>query len=196
MANRNTGSGRKEITEHTYNAAGIKSFSAALLGYDDADMAKIQTIEGCVDVLGGAWPKRARRHYGMPGLQAQVNWAFFEDHVVLENGKLKKLYCFLIILGYSRMWCIEFVTDMVAAKNRYSTYYINCHTLIEQLKKSHYENRLPDKLRILVRYKVLIIDEIGYLPMDIQGANLFFQLIARRYEKSSTIFTSNKTFSQ
>jgi len=43
---------------------------------------------------------------------------------------------------------------------------------------------------------LLIIDEIGYLPMDIQGANLFFQLIARRYEKVSTVFTSNKTFSQ
>ena len=85
---------------------------------------------------------------------------------------------------------------MIAAKNRYSTYYINCHTLIEQLKKAHYENRLPEKLRVLVRYKVLIIDEIGYLPMDIQGANLFFQLIAKRYEKASTIFTSNKTFSQ
>ena len=85
---------------------------------------------------------------------------------------------------------------MVAAKNRYSTYYINCHALIEQLKKSHCENRLPDKLRTLVKYKVLIIDEIGYLPMDIQGANLFFQLIAKRYEKASSIFTSNKTFSQ
>jgi len=48
----------------------------------------------------------------MPGLQAQVDWAFFEDHVVLENGKLKKLYCFLMILGYSRMRYIEFVTDM------------------------------------------------------------------------------------
>ena len=85
---------------------------------------------------------------------------------------------------------------MVGAQNRYSTYYINCHTLIEQLKKSHYENRLPDKLKILGKYKILIIDEIGYLPMDIQGANLFFQLIAKRYEKNSTIFTSNKTFSQ
>lgn len=41
-----------------------------------------------------------------------------------------------------------------------------------------------------------MIDEIGYLPMDIQGANLFFQLIARRYEKVSTVFTSNKMFSQ
>jgi DNA replication protein DnaC len=85
---------------------------------------------------------------------------------------------------------------MVAAQHRFSVYYINCHALIEQLKKSHYENRLPDKLKILGKYKLLIIDEIGYLPMDIQGANLFFQLIARRYEKSSTIFTSNKTFSQ
>lgn len=85
---------------------------------------------------------------------------------------------------------------MVAAKHRRSTYYINCHTLIEQLKKTHFENRLPDKLRVLAKYKLLIIDEIGYLPMDIQGANLFFQLITRRYEKVSTVFTSNKPFSQ
>jgi len=85
---------------------------------------------------------------------------------------------------------------MVAASHKKSTYYINCHQLIEQLKAAHYENRLPDKLKTLGRYSLLIIDEIGYLPMDIQGANLFFQLIARRYEKASTIFTSNKTFSQ
>lgn len=61
---------------------------------------------------------------------------------------------------------------------------------------AHFENRLPDKLKILVKYRMLIIDEIGYLPMNIQGANRFFQLIARRYEKTSSVFTSNKTFSQ
>lgn len=85
---------------------------------------------------------------------------------------------------------------MIAAKHRFSTYYINCHQLIEQLKKAHFENKLPDKLKALSRFKLLIIDEIGYLPMDIQGANLFFQLIARRYEKGATIFTSNRPFSQ
>jgi len=85
---------------------------------------------------------------------------------------------------------------LVAARNRLSTYYISCQQLIEQLKKAHFENRLPDKLKILAKYKLLIIDEIGYLSMDVQGANLFFQLITRRYEKASTIFTSNKTFSQ
>ena len=84
---------------------------------------------------------------------------------------------------------------IIAAENRYSTYYINCHNLISQLNKAHFENRLQEKLKTFAKYKVLIIDEIGYLPMDIQGANLFFQLIAKRYEKNSTIFTSNKPFS-
>ena len=84
---------------------------------------------------------------------------------------------------------------MIAAQNRYSTYYISCHNLIQQLNKAHFENRLSDKLKNFAKYKVLIIDEIGYLPMDIQGANLFFQLIAKRYEKNTTIFTSNKAFS-
>lgn len=85
---------------------------------------------------------------------------------------------------------------MIAASNRLKTYYINCHRLIEQLNEAHYENKLAEKLKNFSKYSVLIIDEIGYLPMDIQGANLFFQLIAKRYEKNTTIFTSNKPFSQ
>lgn len=84
---------------------------------------------------------------------------------------------------------------MIAAEHRYSTYYINCHNLITQLNKAHYENRLQERLKNFAKYKVLIIDEIGYLPMDIQGANLFFQLITKRYERNTTIFTSNKAFS-
>lgn len=56
--------------------------------------------------------KATVRFETMPGLQAQVDWAFFEDHVVLENRKMRKLYCFLMVLGYSRMRYIEFVTDM------------------------------------------------------------------------------------
>lgn len=83
-----------------------------------------------------------------------------------------------------------------AVKLKYSTYYINCHKLISQLNKAHYENQLEVKLKKLAAYKVLIIDEIGYLPIDKQGANLFFQLISMRYEKNATIFTSNKGFTQ
>ena len=56
--------------------------------------------------------KATIRFETMPGLQGQVDWGFFENYTVLENGKFKKLYCFLMILGYSRMRYIEFVTDM------------------------------------------------------------------------------------
>ena len=110
----------------------------------------------------------------------------------LENGEN------VVFLGPPGVGKTHLATalGLVAASHRFSTYYVNCQHLVEQLKKAHFENRLPDKLRVLAKYKLLIIDEIGYLSMDLQGANLFFQLITRRYEKVSTIFTSNKTFSQ
>ena len=56
--------------------------------------------------------KATVRFETMPGLQGQVDWGYFENHTVNENGIMKKLYCFLMILGYSRTRYIEFVTDM------------------------------------------------------------------------------------
>lgn len=56
--------------------------------------------------------KATVRFETMPGLQGQMDWGFFEDHQVFEDGHFKKLYCFLLILGYSRIRYIEFVTDM------------------------------------------------------------------------------------
>ena len=81
-----------------------------------------------------------------------------------------------------------------AIRNNYSTYYINCHALVEKLNKAHYENKLETQLKTFCKYKVLVIDEVGYLPFDKQGANLFFQLISRKYEKSTIILTSNRSF--
>ena len=83
-----------------------------------------------------------------------------------------------------------------AAKSRYSTYFISCHDLILNLKKAHLENRLENRLNNYSKYKLLIIDEVGYLPLDIESANMLFQLISKRYEKSCTIITTNKPFSK
>ena len=83
-----------------------------------------------------------------------------------------------------------------AAKKRVSTYFISCHDLITKLNIAHQENRLKDALKTFNKYKLLIIDEVGYLPLDIESANMLFQLISKRYEKSCTIITTNKPFSK
>ena len=85
---------------------------------------------------------------------------------------------------------------MAAAKRRISTYYITFNDLINQLVKANSENRADIKIKYFCKYKLLIIDEIGYLPITKEGAYLFFQLINKRYEKHSTIFTTNKSFSE
>ena len=51
-------------------------------------------------------------------------------------------------------------------------------------------------MAVYSRPKLLVVDEIGYLPLDREGANLFFQIISNRYEKNSTIITSNKNFGE
>ena len=82
-----------------------------------------------------------------------------------------------------------------ATQSRYSVYFTTCHQLITKLNKAHKENRLDKQLQHFSQYKLLIIDEIGYLPIDQQGVNLFFQLISKRYENKSTIITTNMPFS-
>jgi len=83
---------------------------------------------------------------------------------------------------------------IAAAKKRYCTYFIKCHDLLQQLKKAKLENRLNDRLKHFCKYKLLIIDELGYLPIDKEDSKLFFQLIDLRYEKKSTILTTNINF--
>lgn len=85
---------------------------------------------------------------------------------------------------------------METTKNRKLTYFINCNDLIDNLKKAYNENRLETRIKFYCKYKVLIIDEMGFLPIDELGANILFQLINKRYEKSTTIITTNKTFSK
>lgn len=85
---------------------------------------------------------------------------------------------------------------IASARARYSTYFISFEGLMNQLKKSLIENRLESRMKFFAKYKVLIIDEIGYMPIDQDSANLFFQLIAKRYEKHCTIITTNTPFSK
>ncbi|MGR2928934.1 ATP-binding protein, partial [Acidithiobacillus ferriphilus] len=65
------------------------------------------------------------------------------------------------------------------------------------LSVAHAQNQLKTVMhRAISAYRLLIIDEIGYLPMSREQANLFFQVIAARYERGSLIVTSNLPFGQ
>ena len=73
------------------------------------------------------------------------------------------------------------------------TLFITTTALITTLGRALAEGRLEERLKLLTQPQLLIVDEIGYLPIDRQGANLFFQLVSRRYERGSLIITSNQS---
>jgi DNA replication protein DnaC len=82
-----------------------------------------------------------------------------------------------------------------ACAQGYRTLFVTASALLTQLTRFHAENRLEEKLKLLVQPKLLILDEIGYLPLDPLAANLFFQLVSRRYERGSILVTSNQSLS-
>lgn len=81
-----------------------------------------------------------------------------------------------------------------AVEAGYSVLFLTLETLMTRLVRAKHENRLERALQQLAYPKVLVLDEIGYLPLSREEASLFFRLIVRRYERASMIVTSNKSF--
>ena len=84
--------------------------------------------------------------------------------------------------------CIE------AIRGGFGAYFITAHDLVSDLGKAAREGNLERRMRVYLRPKVLVIDEVGYLPLDPVGATVLFQLISARYERGSIILTSNKSY--
>lgn len=127
--------------------------------------------------------------------QPSVNKAEIKDLCTLRFIENKENILFYGTPGVGKTHLATAI-GVEAASKRYLTYFISCHDLIQNLRKAYDENRLEARLKHYNKYKLLIIDEIGYLPIDKLGANLFFQLITKRYEHNSTIITTNQPFSK
>jgi|SRR5690554_3526243 DNA replication protein DnaC len=127
--------------------------------------------------------------------QPSINQQQILDFLTLRFIEEKENIVFLGPSGVGKTHLATAI-GISAAKKRTSTYFIKCHDLIQNLKKARLENRLDTRLKHYSKYKLLIIDEIGYLPIDKEDAKLFFQLIDLRYEKRSTIFTTNSNFKE
>src|SRR5512144_29470 len=83
-----------------------------------------------------------------------------------------------------------------AIKAGRSVYFTTLADLVGVLAKAEREGSLREKIRFLCRFALLIVDEIGYLPVTPGGGNLFFQLVNARYEKGAMILTSNRGFAE
>lgn len=127
--------------------------------------------------------------------QPTINQDKIRDLTTLRFIENKENILFLGNPGVEKTH-LSVAIGMESAKKRYSTYFINCHDLLLNLKRAHLENKLETRLKHYSKYRVLIIDEIGYLPINKEEANMFFQLINKRYERNCTIVTTNKEFSK
>jgi DNA replication protein DnaC len=85
---------------------------------------------------------------------------------------------------------------VAACRAGYSIYFTSLDDMVRNLKAAEVAGRLTNKLGTYLRPSVLVVDEVGYQPLERAEANLVFQVISKRYEKGSIILTSNKTFSE
>lgn len=154
---------------------------------------KEQAVTGCVKVANFPFLK-------------EINEFDFSFQPSLDKAKIMDLMTLRFIENYENIiFCgtpgvgktnLAVSIGIEAAKHRYCVYFITFQDLISQLKKAASENRLEARIKWFCRYKLLIIDELGYQKMDTSSANLFFNLIAKRYERLSTIITTNSPFSK
>lgn len=91
---------------------------------------------------------------------------------------------------------VAIALGLKAVQQGYRTLCTAALPLIATLTKAYAENRWEERLKHYCLPKLLIIDEIGYIPIDRHGAHLFFQLSSRRYERGAIILTSNQSFGQ
>ena len=84
---------------------------------------------------------------------------------------------------------------IVAARHGHRVVFATATDWVTRLTDAHRAARLPQELTRLRRYGLIIVDEVGYLPIEQDAANLFFQLVSSRYEHASLILTSNLPFS-
>jgi len=127
-----------------------------------------------------SWPKKINR----PQIQNLFRLAFIETHtnvVMIGNVGLGKTHL-SIALGHA------------ACLNGHSVLFTTAVDIINTLAAAQSAGRLKHELHRYLKPTVLIVDELGYLPIDKHGADLLFQIISQRYERAPTVITTNRVY--
>lgn len=107
------------------------------------------------------------------------------------KNKRNVVFCGGVGMGKSHL---AIALGLKACDDGYTVRHCNCVRMINDLSRAHEENRLETAIRAYVRPDLLILDELGYIPLDKRGCDIFFQVISRRYEHASTVITTNRAY--
>jgi len=83
-----------------------------------------------------------------------------------------------------------------AVEAGHSVLFVTATSLLAALSRAQTEGKLAEQIAFYAKPKLLVVDELGYLPLEKQTAHLFFQLVSRRYERGSMFITTNQTITQ
>src|SRR5215216_3008324 len=126
-----------------------------------------------------------------PGLDARK----VRDLATLEFVRAKSNVAFLGPPGVGKTM-LAVALAVTACQAGFSIYFTTLDDLVRRLRAAEATGRFSRQLQTYLRPAVLVVDEVGYLPLDRAEANMVFQLVSRRYERGTMIITSNKSFAE
>lgn len=129
-----------------------------------------------------SWPKKLNRAQ----VQNLFRLAFLEDHTNV------------IFVGSTGLGKTHLATalGLEACAKGYTTFFTTAVDIVNTLTAAQLEHRVRQEIKRYTRPDLLIVDELGYLPIDKLGADLLFQVFSQRYERGSTVITTNRPYKQ